>query len=613
MRPDGAGTLAPQADGTGEGVGGNLVERILISRGLTDEDSRTAFLHPSFKSLSHPSTLPGAQEAAVRLVEAVRGRKSIAIYGDYDVDGIMATAILFHALTLALPPGVSPRLYVPHRVKEGYGLNEGALERLAEEGVELLITVDCGVTAIDLTKRARELGIELIITDHHSFAIDAAGRPQLPEPDVLVHPARPDAPAPFIDLCGGGVAYKVAWAFLERWYGSKPLSKDGQDLLQELLPFAALATIADVVPLVRENRIITSHGLKQLPEVKNTGLRALLSACDLDKPTAMDIAFRLAPVLNAAGRLGSAMDAVELVTTASGAKADKIAKQLVNRNKERQVLCRTITKQAEKMAEEQGLLESGNRAIVLAHKDWEPGVVGICCSRLAERFGRPVILLQRSEETCRGSARSIPGYSVHDALAYCAKSMNQSEEVLVFGGHAAAAGCTVATSAFGDLREKMLTHASGAIKADDLVGSIEVDGVVGLAELDLCAVRQFEQLGPFGAGNPPPRLVLHGVKVTSAMRMGKDGAHLRAHVSKGGLAFSAIWWRGAEKLENLEGLIKAERNDKPLDLLVEAQVNRWRGRESVQLMFLDVHTVEAAEGALPRKPDSQYELIPGLK
>ena len=239
------------------------------------------------------------------------------------------------------------------------------------------------------------------------------------------------------------------------------------------------------------------------------------------------------------------------------------------------------------MAEREGLLDPGNRAIVLAHETWNPGIVGICCSRLAERFGRPVILLHRDEDVCRGSARSVPGYSIHDALHECARLLNVENELLVFGGHDAAAGLTVQTRAFGDLREKMLTHASGAIKETDLLDAIEVDGTVACSELTLSAMLELEKLDPFGAGNPPPSLILESVTVTSVVKMGTGGRHLRAQVSCGGQPIKAVWWSGSELLERLH---EAERNQTPLDLLVEPQVNRWLGRNGVQLRVLDVRT-----------------------
>ena len=447
-----------------------------MARGFVEEADRDAFEKPTLAGLHHPSTLPGASEAAIRLVEAVRSGRSIAIFGDYDVDGIMSSAILHHVITL-VDPECAPRLYVPHRVEEGYGLNVGAIERLAEEGVDLIISVDCGVTAFAESARARELGVELIITDHHAFARDVEGAVQLPEPDLLVHPMRPDAPAPFTELCGAGVVLKLAWAFLERWCNSKRLWEPQRALLLEMFSFAALATIADVVPLVGENRIIVAHGLKIMPQNTKPGLKALIDACGFNKPDttiqSSDVGFRIAPVLNAAGRLGSAEDALALVTTATASEAGTIAADLVKLNRQRQDLCKKTTEHAVELVEAGGFTSADRRAIVLAHEDWNPGLIGICCSRLAEQFGRPVILMNKGATSCRGSARSVPGFSVHEALVRCAAVINKDEECLVFGGHQAAAGMTIAPERFDQFVELFVEFANEGIQPDDLVPAIE--------------------------------------------------------------------------------------------------------------------------------------------
>lgn len=600
VRPDGAGNSGFEGKDPQPGSCGDLIERFLLSRGLVDQDAREAFLHPRWNSVqdpvAQPGALPGAEQAAIRLVEAVRGKKSIAIYGDYDVDGIMGSSILYHVLK-TVDPECALQIYTPHRIDEGYGLNEAALETLASDGVDLVVTVDCGVTAVDLAQRAHELGLELIITDHHAFALDDGGRQILPEPDVLVHPARPDAPAAFTELCGAAVAFKVAWAFLQRWFSTKKLPELGRSLLLDLMPFVAMATIADVVPLVGENRVLTAHGLALVRQTKNRGLRALLEACRLADPKkpllASDIAFRVAPVLNAAGRLGSAEDAVILMTTASDADAQAIAKRLVKLNKKRQEDCRVLTEEAEQKAKSHGMLEPACRVIVLADENWHLGLVGICCSRLAERYGRPVVLLKKTETTCRGSARSIAGYSVHAALTACAAALNDEEDVLVFGGHTAAAGLTVATDSFEQLVEAMQAHAAEAIQDDDVMESVDIDCAVSLSELDTKTVGFIEaKLNPFGAGNPAPRLLLSGCRVTTPVRMGGDGTHLRARVSCDGISRDAVWWSGATWLERFH---EAERQGQTLDLVVEPEIDRWRGHK-VCLRIVDARLTGATQG-----------------
>jgi single-stranded-DNA-specific exonuclease len=579
-RLDGLGLETPPS--------GGIVDRLLVARGLEDESDRDAFANPSMTSLHHPSTLPGASEAAVRLVEAVRSGRSIAVFGDYDVDGVMSAAILHHVITL-VDPEAAPRLYIPHRVDEGYGLNIPALEQLAGEGVKLIISVDCGVTAFEVAERARELGVELIISDHHAFDRDDAGAVRLPQPDLLVHPMRPDAPAPFTDLCGAGVALKIAWAFFERWCNSKRLWEPQRTKLLELFSFAALATIADVVPLVGENRIIVSHGLRLMQTVENPGLKALLDACGFGKPDSevksSDVGFRIAPVLNAAGRLGSAEDALALVTTATPGEAAVIATMLVKLNRERQELCKKTTLHAAELAESEGFTGPDRRAIVLADESWNPGLIGICCSRLAEQFGRPVILMQKGDTASRGSARSVPGFSVHAALVQCAQTMNADDgPPLVFGGHDAAAGMTVPNERLSEFIELFVGCANEGLDPGELVPAIEVDTTASLSELSLSTVRRIEGMAPFGAGNPHPRVILEGVMISNPVRMGAGGQHLRARISFDGSSVGAVWWRAPDVLEQL---VDAGRQGQMIDLVVEPKINRWQGRENVQLEILD--------------------------
>ena len=586
-------------DGLGLDSGaGTLLERLLAARGLTGDAAEARLGRPTLKQLHHPSTLPGATDAAIRLVEAVRSGRSVAIFGDYDVDGIMSSAILYHAVTLVQGDGdVAPRLYVPHRIREGYGLNVEAIERLAADGVGLIISVDCGVTAFEVCERARELGVELIISDHHAFARAENGDLRVPEPDLLVHPMRPDAPAPFTELCGAGVALKIAWAFFERWCSSRKLWEPQRTRLLELFGYAALATIADVVPLVGENRVIVSEGLKLVPHCTHPGVRSLLDACGFKGPalslSVRDVGFRIGPVLNAAGRLGSAEEALALVTTASETEAPRIADELVKLNRRRQDLCKATTEEAIRLVTERGFDSPDRRAIVLAEEHWDPGLVGICCSRLAERFGRPVILMQKGETACRGSARSVPGFSVHQALVDCAARMDAGEvgdDAMVFGGHEAAAGLTVSTARYDEFVECFVEHANARIGPDELMPAVEVDLVARLDEVNASVIRRIEQMGPFGAGNPHPRLILEAVKVMQPVKMGKTGQHLKARISSGGRSEQAVWWQSAHLLEDFQAVSGPGHL---VDLIVEPKINRWNDREDVQFEIKDADCAPA--------------------
>lgn len=346
--------------------------------------------------------LPGCDAAAERILQGLARNESIVIYGDYDVDGITASSILWHTLK-TISPDANLRCYVPHRLDEGYGLNAQAIQTLADEGTDLIVSVDCGITAIAEAALARKLRIDLIITDHHNL-------PEVPEnlPDAcaLVHPRLPGSEYPFGQLCGAGVAYKLAWRLLTMHEGKAKLSKHSQMLLLELLGLVALGTIADVVPLVDENRVMVRFGLERLKRSKLVGVRALLEASNLDKQDidAHRVAFLLAPRLNACGRLGHAQEVVHMLTEAPFEEAFAMADELNSINANRRKVEKTIVDQAIDMVQQAGMDQPDTRAIVLAHDDWHKGVVGIACSRLVERFSRPVILLAREKKTglCAG-------------------------------------------------------------------------------------------------------------------------------------------------------------------------------------------------------------------
>ncbi|MHC4810507.1 MAG: single-stranded-DNA-specific exonuclease RecJ, partial [Planctomycetota bacterium] len=533
-------------------------------------------LHP-------PALLPGADAAAERIVAAVRAGERIAIYGDYDVDGMTATAILTHVIR-RLRPDADLMSYVPHRLEEGYGLNAPALEQLAAEGVRLVVTVDCGITARSEVAVGRAAGLDLIVTDHHE--LPPGGAEAMPEA-ILVHPRLPGSAYPNGDLCGAGVAFKLAWRIAQVWAGSDLVGQVARQALVEVLPLAALGTIADVVPLVGENRILTRFGLQTIKASPIEGLRALIEASglmgqDIDDERA---GFVLAPRLNACGRLGHARDAVRLLCDATGEEAARIAGMLARLNAERQKTERGITEQAAAMAESEGMTGDDRRAIVLADAQWHPGVVGIVCSRLVERFGRPVVLLQRGDDgMLKGSARSIDGYSIHAGLEACSAHLER------FGGHEAAAGLTLRAERFEAFREALLRHAGEHIRPEQLVPSLRMDVDAVLRELTPEAVRAVRRLGPFGRGNPRPVVRLGGVQITDARRMGGDLRHLSLEIrdprdGAGGGRLRAVWFGGGE---HAAALVPGRR----IDLAVEPRVDRWRGRERVEAHVRDVRLMD---------------------
>lgn len=541
-----------------------LVERVLRARGLDDPSTAAAVLNPTLLSMHPPELLPGIEAACRRILAAAAGGERIAIYGDYDVDGITASAIMYHTISL-IAPANPPVMYVPHRLEEGYGLNPGALEELAASGVRLVVSVDCGITAVAEAQRARELGLDLIITDHHNPRSDGV----LPVALALVHPRLPGSAYPFGELCGAGVAYKVAWR-LAVLHAGRPDGRVGeaaQSLLIDLLAFAALGSIADMVPLVGENRVITRFGLSRMRTARFEGLRELVAASGLDgaKVDADDVGFRLAPRLNACGRMGHAGDAVELFTTAAGPRARSIAGQLHDQNTARQAAERRITEQACELAEASGMTGADRRAIVLRHADWHPGVVGIACSRLVDRYARPVLLLCDDGAGCKGSGRSIPGFNLHAGLAACAAHLR------TFGGHDAAAGLSLDSAGFDRFAGAFIAHANATLAPGDLVTELRIDCEASTGELTVDGVALLDRLRPFGRGNPRVRLLLRGVQISRDPEpFGAGARHLALHLGEGP-SLRCIAWNSGDLRATL-------RRGQRLDAVITPQVSSFSGR-----------------------------------
>ncbi|MCH9057472.1 MAG: single-stranded-DNA-specific exonuclease RecJ [Planctomycetes bacterium] len=557
-----------------------LVRRVLASRGLGDPDDADAFLSPSLLDLHDPSLIPDLDRAAERLLGAARGGEPIVIYGDYDVDGIAATAIVYHLLK-AIAPEAEVRTYVPHRLEEGYGLNSDAIRSLAEAGARVIISVDCGITAVEPAEVARGLGVDLIITDHHT---PPASMDDLPDAFAVVHPRRPDSSYPFGDLPGAGVAYKLAWRLATMSCASERVTDALRDLLVEMLAPASLGIIADVVPLVGENRIIARFGL---PRVKNStivGLRALVEASGLagDQIDAEAVGFRIGPRLNAAGRMGHAREAIELLTTAGPARAEEIAASLTRLNDERRRVEQRILAEAIDRAERAGMTHPDVRAIVLADENWHAGVVGIVCSRLVERFGRPTILLQRCGDLCSGSGRSIEGFSIHDAIADCA------EHVESFGGHDMAAGLKLRSDQLDRFVEAFTDRANTALTAEDLISPLHVDCDADPGELSVRTIQQLDRLAPFGRANPRVRVRLSSLRVERAPnRFGSSGAHLALHAGGDGKIFRLVGWR----LGHLADRIAA--GDR-IDAVVTPKLSFFSGRPRVEPELHDLRVVRGS-------------------
>ncbi len=560
-----------------------VVVQLLQNRGISTPEAARAFIDPQLRDLHPPDLLPGAREAATLIATAVRRRQKIVLYGDYDVDGITGVAVLWHVLRAA---GVPPSFYVPHRLEEGYGLNSAAVRNIAADGAALLVTVDCGIGSVDEARVAAECGLPLIITDHHTTT------GVLPEAAAIAHPTVNGA-YPNPALCGAGVAFKVAWALGQELSGSDRVAPAYRQMLMDLLPLVALGTVADVVPLVGENRILARHGLAMLKSTNNPGLAALLESAGLAgaNVSGYDAGFKLAPRLNAAGRMGHARLAVEMLTRADAGRAKEIALYLEEHNRARQSKERSIFRAACEMIEERRLNSDAGRGIVLASDKWHAGVIGIVASRIVERYCRPTVLIAIENEVGQGSARSIPPFHMHDALAAC------GEHLLQFGGHAMAAGLRIDAQHLDAFTTAFTKVANTRLTGADIRPKLRLDAEVSLEQLDLTTVQAMLNLGPFGPGNPTPRLSTGWVELAGEPRcVGKGGEHLSATFREGSVRLRSIGFGKA----SLEQPLKESRRCR---LAFEPTINDFNNHRTVEMQVLDMQFPSGANGPAPTADD----------
>ncbi|MFQ5461780.1 MAG: single-stranded-DNA-specific exonuclease RecJ [Phycisphaerae bacterium] len=544
-----------------------LLERLLQNRGIISATEVRDFLTPQLRDLYPPNALHGTTDAARLIVDAVRAKRKIVLYGDYDVDGTTSVAILWHLLHGA---GADLTCYVPHRIEEGYGLNAAACMALADQGAQLVITTDCGMTGHEAAAELARRGVSLIITDHHQW------HEPLPTAAAIVHPGL-GGTYPNPHLCGAGVAFKLAWAIAQEFSASEKVTPELRDLLSDLLPLAALGTIADIVPLRGENRIIAVHGLDRLARTRIPGLVALMESVGLRGQSigGYDVGFKLAPRINAAGRMGHADLAIELFTTADGKRAAEIAAYLDDHNRSRQATERKITAQAVAMVAEQGLASDARRAIVIGQEGWHPGVIGIVAARLVGRFHRPAVVVAFSEGQGQGSARSIAHFHLAEALKEC------EADLLSCGGHAMAAGLRVARDRFDAFTERFVAVANARLTGRDLIPKITIDAEVHLNELGLPVVQSIHQLGPFGCENPKPRLATQWLELAAEPRcVGQTGKHLQAVFSQDGVALKAIGFGLGDALNDLK-------HHRRCKVAFEPIISDFGGRRSVELQIID--------------------------
>lgn len=553
-----------------------VVAQILCNRGVTNMEAARQFMKPQIADMLPPEAMPATLRAAERVVAAINAGHKIVIFGDYDVDGVTGVSILWHCLKLA---GIQPHFHIPHRLEEGYGISVDAVRKLADEGAGMIITVDCGITAIEAARVARERGVELIITDHHNPHTTEDGRVELPDA-LIVHSAicvdgDPQYPNPH--LSGAGVALKLAWAIAQRICGAKKVRPEFRDFLLDAVGLAAMGIVADVVPLVGENRIIAHHGLLGLPQSRLHGIQALLSMAGVSgkKLAGYDIGFKLGPRLNAIGRMGHARLAVDMLTWANPDEAMRIAENLDQQNQARQALERRITAEAQQMVTATGQDADHIRAIVLASEGWHAGVIGIVAGRIAETFGKPAVLIALENGTGQGSARSIRNFPLHEALGAC------REHLLTYGGHAMAAGLRIEAGRVDAFREALAARAGSLLTPQDMRQKLAIDDVASLGHLDEPLVADMGRLEPFGAGNPSPLLATEMLELAAEPRaVGNGEKHLQVTLRDGRRQCKGIAFGQANLRPQLLDHRRCRVAFRPI-------INEWNGRRSVEMQISD--------------------------
>ncbi len=536
-----------------------LVAALLISRGHDTEEKANKFLNPGYADMHEPFLMLGLRAAAVRILKAIENGEKILIWGDYDVDGTTGTTLLRKVIKIL---GGESTYHIPNRFTEGYGVNIPALEQAKVEGVTLAITVDCGIRSFEPLEWAKANGMDVIVTDHH-LSDQSKGNPPA---FAVVNPNQPGCEYPDKNLAGVGVAFKLAHALLRE--------KDRKNLVPGFLKIAAIGTVADIMRLTGENRAIVALGLKALPNTTNYGLKALMEVADCrSEMTSYHIGFRIAPRINAAGRMDAAKQVVELFETEDFNEARKLAGILDSRNRERQKVQQEITELA--LLETKDLFNK--KFIVVSGEGWHRGVIGLAASRIAEKLHRPTIVLSTETGIAHGSARSIGNYHLLNALECCPKLFEQ------FGGHAAAAGMTMKTENIEAASKMLNDHAAATLTADELIPDLQIDALVSSKTLDLKLIEELSGFEPFGAGNPKPIFVTRDLVIRDDPIVMKE-KHLKLRLVDGNRRqFEAVWWDGVDKSKR-QTLEPGSR----IEIAYTAEVNSWQGNNRLQLVVEDL-------------------------
>lgn len=545
-----------------------LLAQICINRGLISPAIAKRFIDLSKENLYDPYKFKDMSKAVNRIEKAINNNGKMLIYGDYDVDGITATSLLYLYLKSR---GANVDYYIPDRMEEGYGLNEEVIHWANSENINLIITVDCGISSVKEISLANSLGVDIIITDHHEPP------DQLPDANAIINPKVEDSGYPFSALAGVGVAWKVAQAL----HLNAGLNENGEIVLAEYLDLVCLGTIADVVPLIDENRVIVNLGLEAISASTRPGFKALLNIVGLENKQigAGQVGFLIAPRLNAAGRLASAKLAVELLTSADGNECITKATVLEQQNSDRQAVEAQIFQEALEMIEKDIDLQK-DYVVVLASEGWHQGVIGIVASRLAEKIYRPVVLLSIIGETAKGSARSIEGLNIYEAFQSCAKHLEK------FGGHSLAAGLTINTEEIDQFRLAINTYAHKILTKEQLIPRVKIDCEMEIDGKENELVEEVEGLAPFGQGNPRPVFAMRNLSIQDSRAVGKNGSHLKLRLEYGGHVIDAIGFNMAQHLAWIS-------SDVNVDVAATLEKNQWNGKTKTQLLLKDIQPYPA--------------------
>jgi single-stranded-DNA-specific exonuclease len=549
-----------------------VVAKLLANRGFEAGKAVAAHLQPQLTRLHDPFLLPDMRAATERLMRALNDGETILVHGDYDVDGVTGTTLLMRLFRLL---GGKAVWHIPNRLTDGYSFGAHSVERARECGATVVVSVDNGTSAGDTIRDLLNAGVDTIVTDHHEAPLGA-----LPEATAIVNPKLPSSSYPFRELCGAAVAFKLAWGMCQEVSGASRVREDLRQYLVDAMSYVAIATVCDVVPLVDENRILAHYGLRTLAQSSFPGVVSLLERCGLSgrKLTAEDVGFQIGPRINASGRLGSAAQAVELLLADDTESADRLAQVLDDLNEERRSIERELVVKA--MEEAKRFADADRYPVmVIAGQGWHQGVIGIVASRLVEAFDRPALIIGLAGEEGRGSARSIPGISVLDAMH------GGKDHMLRYGGHSQAAGCEVRADAVDALREAICDRARElAAESSDAKRPLVIDTELPLEQLTPTLMRQIDRLEPFGTDNETPVLTAQDVRLTEPARIiGKDRTHLLLQLRQGTQVFKALGFGMAEREPELK-------MGKRIDIAFTPRWNTFRGQTNLELLLRDIRS-----------------------